>query len=397
MTMRVAFDGKFLRMPPCGIGEYVASLVPAMRAADSSLDLHVIEPAWDHGEGSARGSRHRVGRIQRVPWELVGVHRAARAFKPDLLHIPAFSAPIRSAIPLVVTIHDVIPLVLPAYRESWVMQMYLAVMRRTVKRAKLVIAPSCAAADDISAHLAIPRELIRVTLEAADPTYRPCDDPQTCHDAMARFGIRGRYIFNVGGLDVRKNVPLLIEAFARLRARVREPLQLVIAGAPHSDNPAVFPPLGPTIRRLGLESDVLLTGRVSEADKITLYQCAALYVTPSSYEGFGLTPLEAMACGTPTIAANRTSFPEVIGDGGLLVEIDADAIAATMELVLTNDAVARDLRARGIARATTFSWERAARETLAVYREAIGAETRHPKRAPNFANTAPSGDAQCRS
>jgi glycosyltransferase involved in cell wall biosynthesis len=273
--------------------------------------------------------------------------------------------------PLVVTIHDVIPFVLPAYRASRAMQINLAVMRRMVKRAKLVIAPSHAAADDISAKLGIPRDRIRITLEAADPGYRPCGDPKALQATLARFGITGRYIFNVGGLDVRKNVPLLIEAFARLRARVDEPLQLVIAGAPHSDNPSVFLPLEPTIRRLGLENDVVLTGRILEADKIALYQGSALYVTPSYYEGFGLTPLEAMACGAPTVAADRTSFPEVIGDGGLLVEIDADALAAVMELVLTNDAMAGDLRVRGIARAATFSWERTARETIEVYREVI--------------------------
>lgn len=373
--MRIAFDGMFLRMPPCGIGGYVGSLIPAMRAVDPTFELCVMEPDWDYGKGVASGSKQgfQAWRIRRASWELVGINKAARGVKPDLVHIPAFSAPIISSSPMVVTVHDVIPLVLPAYRSSRAMQIYMTVMRRTVKRARLIIAPSFAAADEMAAVLGVPRERIRVTLYAVGPGYRPCDDPSAHRELLARFGIRGRYVFNVGGLDLRKNVPLLIEAFARLRARLDEPLQLIIAGAPHTDNSVVFPPLEPTIRRFGLENDVVLTGRISEADKIALYQCAALYVTPSAYEGFGLTALEAMACGVPTVAADRTSHPEVVGNGGLLVEIDADAIAAVMERVLNNDTFARDLRARGIARAATFSWERTARETLAVYREAVGA------------------------
>jgi glycosyltransferase involved in cell wall biosynthesis len=272
---------------------------------------------------------------------------------------------------LVVTIHDVIPFVLPAYRASRAMRFHLAAMRRTVRGARLVIAPSQAAADDISRVLGIAPEKIRVTLEAADDSYRPAEDPRVARERVAALGVTGRYIFNVGGLDVRKNVPLLLEAFALARPRLTERVQLVIAGAAHSDNPAVFPPLEPFIERLGVEADVVLTGRVSDADKIALYQAADLYVTPSCYEGFGLTPLEAMACGVPTIAANRTSFPEVVGDGGLLVEPDAEAIAALMEYVLTNPAASANLRQRGLERAATFSWERTARQTLDIYREAV--------------------------
>lgn len=374
--MRVAFDGEFLRLPPSGIGGYVRDLIPALRAADPSLDLVVLEPTWDHTEPASRRTPLDDRRVQRARWELGGVAWSAWRAKPDLLHIPAFSAPVVAPCPMVVTVHDVIPFVIPAYRASRAMQLHLAAMRRTVRRACLVIAPSHAAAADISGELGIEPERIRVTHEAAGEHFRPAADPAAARERVARFGITGRYIFNVGGLDVRKNVPVLLEAFARLRPRLSERVQLVIAGAPHSDNPAVFPPLEPVVRRLGVEDDVVFTGRVSEADKVALYQAADLYVTPSSYEGFGLTALEAMACGIPTIAANRTSFPEVVGDGGLLVEPDPGAIASLMEQVLTNPERAADLRARGLARAAEFSWERTARQTLEVYREAIGGTRR---------------------
>jgi glycosyltransferase involved in cell wall biosynthesis len=194
-------------------------------------------------------------------------------------------------------------------------------------------------------------------------------------EVVRRFGVTGRYVFNVGGFDVRKNLPVLLEAFARVRTRLDESLQLVIAGAPHSDNPAVFPSLAPVIQRLGIERAVILPGRISEEEKVALYQGAALYATPSLYEGFGLTALEAMACGVPTVAANRTSLPEVVGDGGLLVEPDAEAFAAAMFDILTNPARALELSANGMARAAAFTWQRTAQLTLAAYREVVAAES----------------------
>lgn len=373
--MRIAIDGEFLRLPPSGIGGYVRHLIPALRAAASEFEIVTLLPPWDQSNGTAPAGRApwRDRRLQRMAWEAAGVEAAALAKRADLLHVPSFAAPVRSLRPLVVTVHDVIPFVLPAYRASRAMRAHLALMQRTVRAARLVVAPSVAAADDIAAILAIPRDRIRVTPEAADPACRPADDPSAARERIAAFGIRGRYVFNVGGLDVRKNVPLLIEAFARVRAGLAEPVQLVIAGAPHSDNPAVFPPLHPVIDQFGLRNDVVLTGRIGDAEKLALYQAAACYVTPSAYEGFGLTALEAMACGVPTIAANRTSLPEVVGDGGLLCEPDADAVAAVLELVLRQPEAARDLRARGLERAAQFTWERTANLTLDVYREALAA------------------------
>src|SRR5215216_782101 len=332
LTMRVAFDGEFLRLPPSGIGGYVRNLVPALRSVDPDLDVVVLEPGWDHPAPANKRSPLHDRRLRRAAWEMAGFGRAAFRAKPDLLHIPSFSAPLVARGPMVVTIHDVIPFLLPAYRASRAMRAHLTVMRRTVRGAELVLAPSRAAADDIVAELGIDARLIRVTPEAAGDEYGQAASLDAARESVRRFGISGRYIFNVGGLDLRKNIPLLLYAFARVRPRLTERVQLVIAGAPHSENPSVFPPLEPCIQRLGIGDDVVLTGRVSENDKLALYQAADLYVTPSYYEGFGLTALEAMACGVPTIAANRTSFPEVVGDGGLLVEIDDAALAAAIEL-----------------------------------------------------------------
>ena len=373
--MRIAFDGEFERLPPSGIGGYVQNLLATMPDVASDLDLVVLNPNWDHSVSQEPGLL-RDRRLQRASWELFGFAEQARGYRPDLLHIPSFAAPIRSPAPFVVTIHDMIPFLIPAYRASRPMRLHMALMRRTVTNAAAVIAPSHSAASEISSILAIERNRIRVTHEAADATYVPIADPSTNRSTLARFGITGRYIFNVGGLDVRKNISVLIEAFAQVRSQSHNPIQLLIAGARHSDNPVVFPDPMPVVERFGLQNAVIFTGRIDERDKLALYQSADLYVTPSLHEGFGLTALEAMACGIPTIAANRTSFPEVVGEGGLLVEPNVGAIAAAMLSVLNDATIAANLRMSGLARATEFSWQRTAEQTIDIYRDVLSRNSR---------------------
>jgi glycosyltransferase involved in cell wall biosynthesis len=183
-----------------------------------------------------------------------------------------------------------------------------------------------------------------------------------------RFGVRNDYVFNIAGFDRRKNLPVLIEAFAVVRAKLGRPVSLVIGGAPHTPNPHVFPDVRPLIAALGLESSVVLPGKVSDEERRHLYGAASVYATPSLYEGFGLTPLEAMACGVPTVVADRTSLPEVVGEAGLVVPPTPAAFAEALLATLTDVSLSTRLAEAGVARARTFSWERTARETAAVYR-----------------------------
>jgi glycosyltransferase involved in cell wall biosynthesis len=382
--VRIAMDGSFLRLPPSGTAAYVRGLQAGLYELHAGEDLTLLDPDWREPYERFQGPLGRLtctaeaissdDRLRRMRWDLSGVVRSAHKHRADLLHIPHFSAPIRSSMPLVVTIHDVIPLVLPEYRASRAMRARLAVMSRTVKRARLILTPSQAAAEDISRTLGIPQSKIRVTPEAAEARYVPAVDRRAAKRDVERLGIDGPYLFNVGGLDVRKNLPMLIEAFVVARSDLPAETKLVIAGGAHSFNQTVFPELDPVVEKFGLKGSVILTGRVSEEDKLRLYQAADLYVTPSIYEGFGLTALEAMACGVPTIATNRTSLPEVVGDGGLLVEPNATSLARAITDVFTNDGLAASLRTRGLQRANQFSWRRTAELTLAAYREALAGE-----------------------
>jgi glycosyltransferase involved in cell wall biosynthesis len=370
----VAIDGNFLTMPHSGIGTYVRGLADALVEDADTLGIRIrmLEPA--PGRFLHPGSKQH-----RFLWDAFGVTGALMAAgepKPDLLHLPQMSAPLvapfAAPVPLVATIHDVIPFVMEDYRASRAMRLYTGLMARSVKKARRIIAPSESAKADIARVLGIPDEKIVAIPEAADPALVPATDDSAKLTVAQRWGVRGRYLFNIGGFDRRKNLPLLIEAFAAAISRIDDDVHLVIAGAPHTGNERVFPPLEPVIRRHGLEGRVLLTGRVTDDERRALYQAAHLYITPSEYEGFGLTPLEAMACGVPAIVADRTSLPEVTGDAGLTVEPAVDELAAAIVEVMTDDAMRDDLSRRSLARARTFTWAEAARRTADVYREALG-------------------------
>lgn len=366
----VAIDGNFLAMPYSGIGTYLRGLLAALRAGEETLGVRVRLIESSPGRFLQPASKQH-----RFLWDAFGVAGgvlAAGEPRPDLLHLPQMSAPLSSPVPVVATIHDVIPFVIDDYRASRAMRMYLGLMARSVKKARRVIAPSEAAKADIVRVLGISANRIRVIPEAADPSLSPATDNSARRLVAERWGVRGRYLFNIGGFDRRKNLPLLIDAFAAALPLLDDNVKLVIAGAPHTGNERVFPPLEPAIRQHGLEGRVVLTGRVTDAEKRALYQAAYVYVTPSEYEGFGLTPLEAMACGVPAIVADRTSLPEVVGDAGLLVEPSIGDLAGAIVALMT-DEVRRDaLSAASLARAAEFSWQKAARDTAEVYQELVG-------------------------
>lgn len=366
--IRVAIDGNFLTLPYSGIGTYVKELSRALAAEQDALgiEVRVIRPT--SGRLLTPGTRsHRLG------WDAFGVGAAVLRNRPRaaVLHLPQMSAPIVSAVPCVVTIHDTIPLVMPDYRTTRAMQVYLVVMARTARQARRIIVPSRSAEADVGRVLGVPPERIAVIPEAAAPDLVPDPTGEAEREAKRRFAIPGPYLFNIGGFDKRKNLPLLVEAFGSALPSLPDGATLVIAGAPHSGNPIVFPPLEPLVKRLGLAGRVLLTGRVSDDDRRLLYRGATACVAPSMYEGFGLTPLEAMACGTPAIVANRTSLPEVVGEAGMIVEPEVEPLAQAMVRIMTDMKVRDELSRRGIERAGSFSWSRAAARTADVYRSVV--------------------------
>lgn len=359
----VAIDGSFLKLPASGIGTYVRGLSQALIAEQESLGLRVrmIEPR----NGTVLKPGHKA---HRFVWDTLGVTNEMLANgRPDVMHLPQMSAPIASFAPMVVTIHDAIPFVIDEYRASKAMNLYLSIMARTARRAKRIITPSLAAADDVARVLHVPRDRIVAIPEGADPSLEPATDGSARRYIKQKWGITGPYVFNIAGFDRRKQVPLLVRAFADALPNLPDDAQLVIGGNAHSSNDMIYPPVEPVIAEHGLENRVILTGWVTDDERRMLYQAARVYATPSLYEGFGLTPLEAMYCGIPSIVANRTSLPEVVGDAGVVAEPTVEDFAGAIVQMMTDDALHEALALRSLKRATGFTWSRAAYITSEIY------------------------------
>ena len=386
---RIGLDGLFLHQPITGSGQYILHLWHSLFTGGGGIDPILLLPERP-AQPTAPEARNiiatpprwaRQPKARKLWWEQHGVIEAARRGQIRLLHTPYFSSPRFSPVPRISTIHDVIPLIFPVYAESLVMQIYLRLTTAATRRATAIITDSSCSRRDIAHWLRIPHERIHVIPLAADERFQPARDPESDRRLRAQFDLPGPVIFNVGGLDRRKNLAVLVEAFARALPNLHPETRLVIAGRAHSGNERLYPALDPVIRSWGVRDRVVLTGAISEAEKLGFYRLADLYVFPSLYEGFGLSPLEAMACGTPVIAANGSSLPEVVGDGGLLVDPTPARLAAAMIPVLTDADLHHTLSRRALDQAAHFSWRKTGEMTVQVYRQVLAGD-RSPAPGP---------------
>jgi glycosyltransferase involved in cell wall biosynthesis len=365
--MRIAIDARLLGEPRSGIGRYTRALVEALvgLAPDGEWVLYLDRP-----RESPPGTTTRL-----LPWPsrllytLYALPRDLRRRPVDLFHgVTGFELPPAPGCCLVATVHDLIPLRFPAlvpWRHRWAVRLLLG---SAVRRAARVIAVSEATRRDLLARFPVAPERVTVVPEAADPRFLP-PVPAERARVRARFGLEGPYVLFVGLLEPKKNLATLLRAVARLRARNGwGQTMLVVAGAPGWGRVDV----AAAAARVGLADTVRVLGPVPDDVLPALYAEAAVFVFPSLWEGFGLPVLEAMASGVPVVASCRGALPEVAGEAAWLVEPEVEPLAEALGTLLGDPALRARLREAGLARAGAYSWERAARETLAVYRAALG-------------------------
>ena len=381
---RIGFDALFLEQPMTGVGQYALNLWRQLRDQQQAVLPHLLLPADAPAIARVESRSGAIteitppklpgGKARKMWWEQTGVVLATRRSGVDLVHIPYFSAPLHQPVPHVITVHDVIPLALPSYGGTIKMRAYLRLVARTVRRAPLILTDSEHAKRDITRLLGIPFDRVRVIPLAVGEHLRPVetDDDRLAVAALReKYGLHTPFVLHVGGFDIRKRLPQLVRGFASALPSLPEMYDLVIPGRAHTGNPVIYPPLEPLINELGIGDRVRLIGFVSEDDKRDLYRAASVFAFASEYEGFGLNPLEAMACGAPVICSNRSSLPEVVGDAGLSIDPEPDAIARALVHVLTDDVLRADLARRGLRRAATFSWERTMQLTLDAYQDVL--------------------------
>lgn len=376
--MRIGIDARYaFRRERRGIGRSLANLLRALAEADTANEyiLYLDRLASPRQVADFRGARWLLKVLPaRNPlvWEQVALPLAARRDRIDVLHCPANMAPLVQSCPTILTLYDVIEFRRSAFQRNGLSlrhrlsRLYrMGSLPRAARSAVRVVTASQYSAKDICEVLRVDASRVRVIPIAIDPFFFEQASPESTRRTMEKLSIRGDCILALAALDRRKNTACVLESFALLRRRGVD-ARLVLVGSED-------------VRRQGLESHhlwpevmdrVTLLSYISDHDLKHLYHAARVFVYPSLYEGFGLPPLEAMACGTPVVCSNATSLPEVVGDAALLFDPRSpEALAEAVEALWHDEGLRRVMAQRGRRRAQTFSWLDIARQTLDLYHE----------------------------
>ncbi|MBN2247113.1 MAG: glycosyltransferase family 4 protein [Coriobacteriia bacterium] len=342
-----------------GVGRYTRSLTRALAERGDVSIVQLVAP----GEAPPVPDAESI-QAEGHPFGLAGMRaygRAVRRVQPDLVHSLHFPTPTPLPHPLVVTVHDLIPLAVPAVMPSSVRRAtYRLLVGRAIRGADSIIVPSRSTAAAVREFSASADEKLTLTPYAADDFG---SDAGQLPDAVQSLD---RYVLGFASVKPHKRLDVLLDAWQHALPLLDPGVSLVLVGSPTD----VY--RGHALARAGHPRIVWVDG-VDDAQLRALYAGAAVFAFPSVYEGFGLPPLEAMASGAPVVCTDAASVPEVVGDAALVVPSgDASALAGAMLRLLADPALAADLARRGLDRAATFTWARTAELTVAVYRRVLG-------------------------
>jgi glycosyltransferase involved in cell wall biosynthesis len=370
-TLKVAWDNSLAGRDKAGSGVYAARLLEQFTNR-SDLHLEVLN-GWRRNSSANGLIRRGLGTMADLLWTHAYLPRILGKMQADLLHSPAFIAPVMPApCPLVVTVHDITYLLFPSHFSRWWATYMQMVMPPAMKSAVAIICGSEHSKRDIVKTYGIGPGKVHVVPYGVD--HERFHPGVTLDQGWARsLGIRAGYVLHVGSFSYRKNIPTLLRAVAHLRSKGKwGDRQLVLGGSQDISMKGAHE-VFETIQELDL-NNVVLAGHVPQPHIPGLYASAAVLVIPSLYEGFGLPVLESMAAGTPVVASNTSSLPEVAAGAAILFPPrDELALADAIQDVLENSSTADELRRSGLERARQFSWRRTAEETVAVYRASVSA------------------------
>ena len=388
--MRIAIDYTPAVRQQAGIGRYTRGLVRALASLDPHTDYslfvlgkgnmdrgseHSTAAAYSLAEGSSLPANFRLRHVP-IPYKLLTVawHRLrlpvpAELFTGpvDLLHSPDFVLPpLRKAAGLI-TVHDLAFLRVPECADPRLRDYLTKAVSRSVDRADHILADSQSTQNDLVELMRVSADRISVVPAGVEDRFHPDLPEDELSRVRSAYGLDEPFILSLGTIEPRKNHPRLIRSHALLRQRYPAAPALVIAGGPGW----LYEETLEAARQAGPHS-VRLLGFVADQDLPALYASARLFVFPSLYEGFGLPPLEAMACGTPVVCSNRPSLPEIVGDAALITDAeDTEGLASAMQRLLEDEILREQLIRRGLRRAECYSWEQAGEKLLAVYREML--------------------------
>lgn len=355
--MKIAIDTQTTLGQKSGFGFYVKNLVENLAKVDPRNEYILISPRTEKDFSAP----------QRIWWDQAVFPKRAKKAQVDLLHQPCFSAPLFYPGKVVVTCHDIISVFFPENLPLASRLFYSQWMPFSYRKADMMITDSHHTKKDIMALLKIPENKIKVIHLAVAKDFREIKSKKKLLLTQKKYQTGLQYILHVGTLEPRKNLPFLVRAYA---LAVREGVQenLVITGKKGWYYEGLFK----LIEELNLGKKVIFTGYVAEHDLPALYSGATAFVFPSLYEGFGLPPLEAMACGTPVISSSTSSLPEVVGEAGILLAPKDERLwAKNIIKIIKDKGLAQTLRGLGLRQAKKFSWAETAQKTIEVYEEVL--------------------------
>jgi len=376
MPLHLVIDAR--RILDFGIGTYIRSLIHALGEIDHENRYTIVSNPAGLSELAGLPANFTTAinkRSEHTALDHVAFPVFLRGLSPDLVHIPLNRVPMLMSRPYVVTVHDMANLLFEQETSNARMQLRRYRFRRGLLRADRVIAVSEATRRDVENVLGVPATRIRRVYNAPDPRFfAPVANGPGQDRTLERYQIHYPYLLYAGAIRPHKNIPRLVEAFAVVRDQLSghatyKDLRLVIIG----DTISQYPSVRQAVIKSRVEQAVRFLGFVPFATLRRFYESAAAFVFPSRYEGFGLPPLEAMACGAPVIASNVSSLPEVVGDAAVQINPENvfDIARGIREVLLDEELRARLIR-RGREQASRFSWNWTARQVLEIYREVLG-------------------------
>lgn len=365
--MRVCLDARKIR--GSGIGTYIRGLLNGFFRIGADLSWDFITRSNIASEDFSEWPKSQIHHCNATDYSLSGlfsVSRIANRSGCELFHSPHYVFPIGLELPLIVTIHDIIHLKFPQYFPLHKRSYACWMLERVRKRARRILTVSQWTRRDLIETLDMDESRIAVCYNGIDPRYFQSVSVEGRDQFRQSHGLPEGYLLYVGNLKPHKNVSGLIDAWAELSDSIRPPLVLVGAKIDH------YPALIQQVHKLGKDKKVFFTGELPPDELAMAYRCAAALVQPSWYEGFGLPPVEAMACQIPVAVSNRASLPEIAGEAALIFDpADREQFIAALTELLTNSELRNSLTQRGLRQARKYTWEHAARKTLEAYQQIL--------------------------
>ncbi|MBU3228586.1 glycosyltransferase family 4 protein [Clostridium algidicarnis] len=368
--MKVCIDGRAAKWyRGTGIGTYTYQLIKSLNNIDGINEYTIFMPKANKIPINLN-TNLKINTIkdsrEKGFWNQVNIPNILDDVSADIYHIPqnGVGMPKKKNCKFVITLHDVIPLRMPETVGERYLKIFNEEMKSIVSLCDGIITVSEFSKEDISKAFNFPKDKIYVTPLASEDIYKPLNKDLCKHNIEHFYNIKGDFILYIGGFSPRKNIIGLLEAFHKVLKTNNPNLKLIIGG----NKGLSYEIYKNKALELGIEDKVVFPGFIPLEHLPWFYNACDFFVYPSLYEGFGLPPLEAMACGSPVIASNLTSIPEVLGDSALLIDPrSGDDLYNAMNSLLINKDLKQDLILKGLKRNSIFNWETTAKETLLAY------------------------------